>query len=93
MPEPAGRGRYQPQTSNDRGRGLYIGAIHRITVVHTIYTIVYGLRFSVQISPGLLATGAFYFSLRLPRVFGLFLGLIYYCDDGEWRMSISAPPR
>ena len=40
-------------TTRDRGRGSYIGAIHRITVVHTIYTIVYGLRFSVQISPGL----------------------------------------
>ena len=69
----------------DRGRGSYIGATHRTTVYHTIYAIVYGLRISGQISPGLLATGAFYFSLRLSSVFGLFLGLVYYCDDGEWR--------
>ena len=66
LSEPTGRGRYRPQTSDDRGRGWYIGAIHRITVVHTIYTIVYGLRFPIQIFPELLATGA---SLRLPRVF------------------------
>ena len=63
-----------------------------ITVVHTIYTIVYGLRFSVQISPGLLSTGTFYFSLRLPRVFGLFLDLVYYCDEGEWRNEYLCPP-
>ena len=41
------RERYQPQTSDDRGGGSYIGAIHCITVVHTLYAIVYGLWFSV----------------------------------------------
>ena len=61
-------------------------------MVHTIYTIVYGLQFSVQISPRQLVTGAFYFSLRLPRVIGLFLDLVYYCDDGEWRTEYLCPP-
>ena len=47
-------------------------------VVHMIYnTIVFVLRFSVQISPRLLATVAFYFSLLLPRVFRLLIGLVY----------------
>ena len=73
-------------------------AIHRITVVHTIsfYTIVYGMRFSVQISPRQLATGALYFSLalHLPRVFGLFPGLVYStaASDGERRNEYLCSP-
>ena len=81
---------YQPQTSDDRGRGSYIGATHRTTVYHTI---VYRLWISVQIFPGLLATGVFYFSLLLSSVFGLFLDLVYYWDDGEWRNEYLCPPR
>ena len=73
-------------------------AIHRITVVHTIsfYTIVYGLQFSIQISPRQLATGALYFSLalHLPCMYGLFPGLVYStaATTASRERSISVPP-
>ena len=39
-PEPEGRGRYQPQTSDDRDRGSYICGIDRKTMVHIVYSMI-----------------------------------------------------
>ena len=39
-PEPEGRGRYQPQTSDDRDRGSYICGIDRKTMVHIVYPMI-----------------------------------------------------
>lgn len=39
-PEPVGQKVCQQQTSNDRGRGPYVGTIVRKTMIHIIYVVV-----------------------------------------------------